>query len=146
MTGNLSYTGGNGISVNADDVTIDLMGFRISGGGSGSGIIASGRKNLEVRNGTLSNWLYGFNASVSGTNHRVINVRAEGNSNGINLTGLSHLVKGCTASDNSGYGINVVGAATISSNVVNHNGGWALPSPSMRRSLATRYLMPPPVS
>ncbi len=34
LTGNLSYTGsGNGITVSSDDVTLDLMGFRLSGPG-----------------------------------------------------------------------------------------------------------------
>jgi hypothetical protein len=38
LTSNLSYSGSsNGITVNSNDVTLDLMGFSISGPGSGAG-------------------------------------------------------------------------------------------------------------
>jgi hypothetical protein len=58
LSGNLSYisTTGNAITVNANDVTIDLMGFSLTGPGKGSGInygirINSGCTNVEIRNG-----------------------------------------------------------------------------------------------
>ena len=49
----------NGIVVAADNVTIDLNGFTLFGGGgtSGEGISTSGaRANIVVRNGTVRNW------------------------------------------------------------------------------------------
>ncbi len=51
---------GNGITVNADNVTLDLMGFALIGpGGSGIGV-ASGfsttRRNNAIRNGVIRGW------------------------------------------------------------------------------------------
>jgi hypothetical protein len=98
--GNDLTTTGAGITINASDVTIDLMGFNLSGNGTVNGIWMSGRKNVEVRNGTVRNFASGvFEDSVSSARHRIINVRVEGcNANGIWLNGNTHLVKGCTVS------------------------------------------------
>jgi hypothetical protein len=49
----------NGISVSADNVTIDLNGFTLLGGGGGSGEAIwtpTARANIVVRNGTVRNW------------------------------------------------------------------------------------------
>jgi hypothetical protein len=101
---NFNYTGtAPAITVNADGVTLDLMGFRLSGNGTNKGIFMHGRKNVEIRNGSLQNFTYGIQEDSSGVRHRVINVRVEGNntyqfdSYGINLDGNAHLVKGCSA-------------------------------------------------
>src|SRR6266446_2752769 len=62
LTTNLTCTlcggGTNGITIVADGVTLDLMGFDLTGtSGSGKGILASiGRTNLCVRNGTVRGW------------------------------------------------------------------------------------------
>lgn len=54
LTGNLSSTG-TGITVAADNVTIDLMGFTLSGDGSSNvGILLEGRSNVTIRNGTIT--------------------------------------------------------------------------------------------
>jgi hypothetical protein len=120
VTGNLKSSA-NGIIVNANDVTIDLMGFSLSGNtGNSTGIyILSDKHNVEVRNGTLSNWLRGIYSDTT-SRHRVINIRAEESFYGIVLNGYSHLIKGCTASNNS-YGISLNGGGTIRSNVLNYN-------------------------
>jgi len=127
LGGNLNAPSGGGISINTNNVTLDLMGFTISGtsnAGNNSGIYLNSKKNVEIRNGSLIGWDYGIKAENSCANNRVINVRAENNhSTGILLNGYSHLVKGCTSSDNSYNGIEVyLGGATISGNVVNNNG------------------------
>ena len=118
----------DGIIVGADDVTIDLMGFRISGPDSGFnyGISMEGRSNVEVRNGTVANFgSIGISeAGGSGSNHRIINVRVKGNgASGIFLFGSNHLVKDCTVSDNQGFGIfvqygSVVNGSTTYNNTV----------------------------
>ncbi len=119
LTGNLTCPSGNGITVNSDDVTIDLMGFRLSGNTSSTGIYMNGRKNVEIRNGTLRGWNNAIHEfSSSGVNHRVINVRAEENFSGIILNAVGSLVKGCTAANNkSGSGIEIF-AGTVSGNQV----------------------------
>jgi hypothetical protein len=63
LTGNLSSPS-NGISIEADDVTIDLMGFTMTGSGGASGIqmadTVDPRNNVVVRNGSIRS----FNAGV----------------------------------------------------------------------------------
>jgi hypothetical protein len=121
VTGNLSCASGNGITVLSDDVTLDLMGFRLSGTTGGTGVLMNGRKNVEVRNGTFQGWGAVITESQTGSGHRVFNVRADSNSIGIFLYGFGHLVKGCTALSNASYGILVEGG-TISGNVTSQCG------------------------
>ena len=118
VASNLSYSGGDGITVSANNVTIDLMGFVLTGPSSSStyyaGISISGRSNVEVRNGTVTGWAYGVYGS--GSNLRVIGVRARDNTYAINLGGTGHLIKNCMASQGSfgtGWGI-AIGQGTIS--------------------------------
>jgi len=128
LTGNLTYTGGNGITVSANDVTLDLMGFVLTGSGSNAGnysgiLLTSDKSNVEVRNGTVSNWWSGveqYNSST-GTNHRVIGIRANGNTYGVWLGGSNHLIKGCTATPGtfgSSTGLRITGTGTISDSTV----------------------------
>jgi hypothetical protein len=96
---NLTYTGGDGITITSDNVTIDLMGFALTGPGNNTntGIDINGT-NIEVRNGTVTGWfsaVYGH----SGSNQRTIGVRAVGNTYGIVL--VNGLIKDCTASQGS---------------------------------------------
>jgi hypothetical protein len=127
LGGNLTATSGTGITVKSDNVTLDLMGFCLSGNSANSGIYLnsgiSGIKNVEIRNGTLCSWNTGIAAlNPAGAKHRIINIRAEGNTNsGINLYGKGHIVKGCTLSDNPASGIRIEGG-TISGNVADNCG------------------------
>ncbi|MHC4623986.1 MAG: right-handed parallel beta-helix repeat-containing protein [Planctomycetota bacterium] len=101
-----------GIKVDADNVTIDLMGYNLIGTPSellGFGVYMSGRSNVEIRNGTVRDFpklgIY-ETSKQTGRQHRVINVRAISNgSDGIHLRGYGHLVKDCTAADNGNNGI-----------------------------------------
>ena len=119
LTGNLSYTGGNGITINpaVNNVTIDLMGFVLTGPGNNNytGIfISSWNYNVEVRNGTVTGWKYGVNGG--GTNQRAVGVRAVGNTYGIVL-GYNALIKDCTATQGSfaaGYYALGITSGTIS--------------------------------
>ena len=61
------YVGGNlssaasGIIVSANDVTIDLGGFTLTGnGGSTYGVGIGGQTNVEVRNGTVRGFQFGI--------------------------------------------------------------------------------------
>jgi hypothetical protein len=111
LGGDLSYSGnGEGIAVNADNVTLDLMGFTLTNTGTGTetrrvGISMYSRKNVEIRNGTVRGWLRGINDDGTGLAHRVINVRLEDNLTGVYLSGKGHLIQGCTASS-SGSDLN----------------------------------------
>jgi parallel beta-helix repeat protein len=131
LTGDRAATA-NGINVNADSVTIDLMGYSLIGPGSASGvncgILLICRKNVEVRNGTVRD----FGQSgiremcTGGYQHRIINVRTESNGYvGIDLMGTGHLVKDCTARANT-HGITVAVGATMMGNTVYYNEGTGI--------------------
>jgi hypothetical protein len=122
---NLDYssTSGAAITVEADDVTIDLMGFALTGPGSGSrGIYMHGRSNVEVRNGTVRGFYIGIeeDSSASGNKHHIINVRANLNSFGIWLKGNNLLIKNCAASDNTETGLEM-GSGLITGCEANYN-------------------------
>ncbi len=100
LGGDLSYAGAShAITISSNHVTLDLMGFSLKYTGSSSpyGISMNGRANVEIRNGTITGFFVGIIESGSGLAHRIINVRAVGNGEGIALSGTGHLVKGCTA-------------------------------------------------
>lgn len=102
---------GGGITIKSSNVTLDLMGFTITGSGSGgSGILITGTttglQNVEIRNGTVRGFCEGIFASFPEARcDRVINIRAIDNSEtGIHLSGSGHIVQGCTLYDNA-YGL-----------------------------------------
>jgi parallel beta-helix repeat protein len=133
LTGNLTYTGGVGITVNSDNVTLDLMGFCLQGGYNGgspvghyTGIDITAR-NVEIRNGSLRRWAIAVDAHYNNT--RITGVRALYCYEGFLFHQWSNLIEGCTASSNTDFGISVNGgAATIKNNMVvsNPNKGIAV--------------------
>ena len=130
---NVIATDKNGIAVEVDDVTIDLMGYNLIGPDSGfkSGIYIDGCTNVEVRNGTIRD--FGgqgiYEADINGCCHRVINVRLVSNGQyGIILRGEGHLVKDCFVAFNENGGIVVgdeidKGCSTVTGNILKSNGG-----------------------
>jgi hypothetical protein len=124
VTGNLACASGDGITVTSQGVTIDLMGFGLSGNSASTGIILGiGGEYVEIRNGTLTGWDKGISANGGG-GIRVLNVRASSNQTyGIYLGGGPHLVKGCEVS----YGSNgiYVSSGTVSGNRVTTTNGIA---------------------
>jgi parallel beta-helix repeat protein len=133
LTGNLSSTG-NGITVNADNVTIDFNGFTISGLGKGTGlgygIFMESKKNVEIKNGSIKNFgahgIYEI-SDINGIGHRIMRMRVLDNGGtGILLNGQSHLVHECTASGNSTYGIYAGGGSTVSSNMATGNSTYGI--------------------
>jgi len=119
--------GGHGITVRADNVTLDLMGFSLIGpggtGGDFNGIYMNGRKNVEIRNGTVRGFWCGIYAINEGRGYRIINVRTTNNARtGISIEGGGHLVERCTAGANVEHGIFVSADSTIISNTCYENG------------------------
>jgi parallel beta-helix repeat protein len=114
----------NAITIECNDVTIDLMGYALKGpdSGSKSGICMSKRTNIEIRNGTLRDFYDGIRDDSYGRQHRIINVRAMSNLNyGIKLLSYGNLVKDCTAGENGSYGIDVSNGSTVTGNTVYDN-------------------------
>ncbi len=91
----------SGITVNTDNVTIDLMGFSlyaISVWTSGAAVNINGHQNVEVRNGGLYGWSSGVDDNGSGAHNRAINLRIqECLSYGVRFggSGGGNQVKGC---------------------------------------------------
>jgi parallel beta-helix repeat protein len=92
----------NGITIAADGVTIDLMGFSLANG-SGDGISVSGSHvNIAVRNGTINGWgLSGLNAT-NADNAQYQDLRLRGNQLHGLASGQNCTVVNCTAINNDG--------------------------------------------
>ena len=127
LAGNLTSTG-NGITVNADDVTIDLMGYTLAGPGSGTnyGIFMETRMNVEIKNGTIRDFGKHGICDVGNPNrghkHRMISVRVIANGEkGIYLPGRGQLIKECTVAENGDDGIEAGYDSTLTGNKVHKN-------------------------
>ena len=125
----VTSTSANGITVNADNVSIDLAGHALIGPGSGSGhgVYMDGRKNVTIKNGTVRDFgADGIreNSDASGAEHRVVKVQALSNGAvGLYVGGTGHLVQNCTASGNAGNGIHIGDTSLVSTNIAHLNGG-----------------------
>jgi len=117
-----SQTDTNGITVTADDVTIDLNGYALVGqfwnGTTGDGIHGSGSR-LSVMNGSVRKWR---NNGISlGNQSRVTNVKAHSNVNRGIEVGFHSLVEDCIAQANEGAGIYLAGKCTVKNCIANGN-------------------------
>jgi parallel beta-helix repeat protein len=150
VTGNLTGVAGqDGITVNADDVTMDLGGFELIGPGSGSAIsgvnVINSHVNFTIRNGTVRGWGgFGIALGAKGTADHC-QVRGNG-ADGINgfssckliactavgQTGLTSagihvdsqgVLIDCVATDNTGDGIYAGGSSALNACVASSNGG-----------------------
>jgi hypothetical protein len=125
-----SPTGGMlffGVSVQADDVTLDLGGFAIlqtgTGSSSGAGVhVNSGRSRVAVRNGTISGFLAGVSA-VGASGVQVRDVAVNGISAGIDA-GADAQVENCrvTYQGFSNAGIRVGAGSIVSGSVATCSG------------------------
>jgi parallel beta-helix repeat protein len=122
LGGNLTYSGtGYAITVNTSQVTLDLMGFSLTGLGtiSDRGISVNGN-NVEVRNGSVIKFNYGIYAN--GLTQRLANLKASNCYIGIYLNGgYGGIITNCQASNNtSGIAVNG-GGVIIDKNIVRNN-------------------------
>ena len=124
LTGN-RHASGNAINVEADNVSIDLMGYALVGPGKASGdnhgIYMFSRQNIQICNGTVTQ--FGaegiYEASNDwGKNHKVLNVRVISNGDdGICLRNQGHTIKYCTAIGNGGRGIFAYNDSILAGNI-----------------------------
>jgi putative cofactor-binding repeat protein len=103
----------NGITIDANDVTIDLMGHKIELGkhfvdGEYYGIKISGKKNIKIHNGTIRGFntygIYSEDTETEGVEISSMRI-IENESCGIYLRGLNHKIKNCFVADNNSVGI-----------------------------------------
>lgn len=133
ITKNLDCSAGiPGIAVKSSNVTLDLMGFTISGPtfiligtAWASGIeISADSQNTTIRNGTITGF-YGHGiTSVSNTTHyfhkgcQFLNLTVSHNYfDGINLNNSGHLIKNCRCFSNGEDGISVMYSVTLVDNI-----------------------------
>ena len=91
LTGNLStsMTSGNAITINTNNVTLDLNGYKLGGLGAGdstfaTGIFAAERKNITIKNGIVRGFFRGiFIASnppyTNSAGHKIKGILADQN-------------------------------------------------------------------
>jgi hypothetical protein len=116
LTGNLNATG-DCLRVNANNVSIDLNGFTITGNGSGIGIttLDANRRNVAVSNGNITN----FESGIEMRNARDViieKIRATNNTRqgirvGLGGSGIPSkaIIKDCIAVENGSTDIVTVG-------------------------------------
>ena len=117
-----------GIIVDADNVTIDLNGFTLSGYGGGvtehPGITTeSPHRNLTVRNGTIRNWGAAGIRSQTCVGCRLENLFVSENGGGGIIAGKATLIRHCIACTNGTDGIDADAGSTIVACVVAANQG-----------------------
>jgi Ca2+-binding RTX toxin-like protein len=104
---------GAAITIGADNVVIDLNGHRISGSGLAgsfaSGIEATNRSNITIRNGTIDGFFYGVELTDTTANtvrygdHLVSNLFVSNCTfRGIVVMGPDNVVQGCRINDIQG--------------------------------------------
>lgn len=134
LTGNLAGSAG-GIDITVDDVTLDLMGFTIDGGGNVSdyGINFTQRSNITIKNGTVKDFgLAGiYQDSTLGHYATVVDLQVLANGtlgtsnahSGIYLRSSNSHIERCTAGDNGGHGIYAYTSSKLIDNTAHNNGG-----------------------
>jgi Right handed beta helix region len=117
------YTG-NGISVAASNVTVDLNGFEIVGvSGSGAGIFLNGSvANFTARNGTIRNWGSDAINAAGNQRTRVESLRVLNNGLGLDLDAGASVLQ-CTANGNFGGGIIVLDRSVVRDSEASANSG-----------------------
>lgn len=119
-------TAGGGITITSDGVTIDLMGFTLSGG-TGSGIdIPDPHQNITIKNGIVRGWAMNGIAASTTSNSRFQDLVLSNNGTTLSHHGLHAgpgcIVSRCTMANNTGDGIRLSHNATISDSIANGNG------------------------
>jgi parallel beta-helix repeat protein len=119
LTGNLTSAGG-GIIIQTDEVTLDLMGFTLSGG-TGSGIYISGNlNNIVIRNGTVRDWTNGID--IPGARNSQLESLRVFNNGTYGIRVGSAIISHCEAFSNGGEGIGA-GATSVVRDCISHDNG-----------------------
>jgi hypothetical protein len=131
LTSDLTASANNGgIFIEADDVTLDLNGFTIYGGGGliADGISMANRRNIEIRNGTVRGFTRnGIFTNINVQFIRVIGLRTIGNAiDGIDLEGQGNTIDGCTSLNNGGSGMRAFEGSLVINSVARGNGSVGL--------------------
>lgn len=123
LTTNLNAVSGNGITISANNVSLDLNGFALTASGAGNGIILpTTQANVTVRNGSVSGWAYGVFANNVIVEHLTV---SSCSSAGIRCTGSAQM-RNCICAGNSGTGIYVDADGLITDCIASGNGSYGI--------------------
>ncbi|MBN1669670.1 MAG: right-handed parallel beta-helix repeat-containing protein [Kiritimatiellae bacterium] len=120
--------GTTGITIETDDVVLDLGGFSLQGlTNSGNGLsIVSSVQGVIIRNGAIDGW-NGYGISGADAGHvQVLNVSLILNSLGGMRLGDYCTVQECTATENGGHGIELGESCTVKDCKTSANGGCGI--------------------
>jgi parallel beta-helix repeat protein len=128
LTRNLetAMTEGNAITINVNNVVIEMNGHKLGGGAAGAGTLAFGihanqRKNITIRNGTIRGFYVGVvldgSPYTTSQGHVIEDIRADMNTFvGISVVGRGNIIRNNQVLDTGGstltnyvYGIRVWG-------------------------------------
>jgi len=124
-------TTGNGIAINSDDVTLDLMGFTLSGGTLSGITVATTHKNITIKNGIVRGWaqsgILAYNAVDSHFENLIIanNGSVVNNDRGLG-TGDGCVVSNCTSVENGSDGFWLGNANIVTNCVARGNGRFGI--------------------
>ncbi len=108
MTTGTTCAGGDGVTVSANNVTIDLGGFRLRGSGTGNGVvIAPNVTGTRIEHGTITQFGSGINAPTSTSGNVVDGIAAIQNGSFGILIGPG-LVENSIVAKNS-TGVDIIG-------------------------------------
>ena len=149
LKSNLGWSsyGGNAISIEADNVVVDLAGWTLDGEGAGPlngaiGIYAEKRKNITIRNGTIRGFNYGIRLEELDPDfgdsarhlieyiHAVNNIAAGIRAVGLDIVARHNRVTGTGDSDYPstvvGLGIFGLGCRVLDNDVTDTSGNTAI--------------------
>ncbi|MEM6398383.1 MAG: right-handed parallel beta-helix repeat-containing protein [Bacteroidota bacterium] len=121
----LTFVGStSGITIDADNVTLDLNGYSLNGNGTGGdGISVFGtHNNITIKNGVVANWgengIFGFRASQS----FYLDLVVRGNALEGMFADFNSLIHQCVVEDNGFSGIRAEDGSIISNSTASNNG------------------------
>ena len=125
LTTNVNASSGNGITVTAGNVSIDLNGFALTGNTSSIGIsITSTASNIIVKNGSITGWQVGI---FAGANNNLLEDLVVSGCTGFGIDcNNTALVRDCVSSFNVGNGILVFGGGQVLHCEASSNGGYGI--------------------
>jgi hypothetical protein len=117
------------ISIEADNVTLDLAGHCLVGpsSGTGRGIYSAERQNIRVRNGVVSGFDYGLQISAGsfGGGNIVTGVTASDNVS-CGIMANNAIIEDCYAFSNDGVGIRTVRGSIVRDSCARSNGSHGI--------------------
>jgi hypothetical protein len=121
---NLFSSGQDCLTINSDDVLIDLNGFTVIGAGTGKGVVTSTSVHgVTVRNGAVRNFAIGV--SLGGNGNIVENVHVENNTDTGMFLGAGSIAQRIVAQGNFNIGVLLSTASTLKDSSIRANGNSA---------------------